>query len=305
MTTSAFWRRSQVAIAALALLSVAACARRAAEPAVATPSVTLPQTSAPRGGVVDVHYRFAVAPDAPPFTERYTVFVHVTDGDGHRLWTSDHEPPTAATEWKPGAVVEYTRPMTIPRGATLGRVSLELGLYSPQTGKRLPLAGTEGERRSYRVASFEVLRERVSATQVAYISGWYDVEAPESAQGAEWRWSKRTATLSARNPRRDAVLVLDADQPLTTGSDPQHVQISSGAAPIGAITVTPGSRMRYTVPVTALQLGGADAVRFTLAVDRTFIPARLEGSASADQRDLGVRVFSASLEPASELPAQP
>jgi hypothetical protein len=305
MMTPGFGQRVRLAIAAIAVLSLAACARHAAEPPVATPSVSLPAPSAPRGGVVDVHYRFAVSPDAPPFNERYTVFVHVTDADGNRAWTSDHEPPTAATEWKPGSVVEYTRPMSIPRGAKLGRVSLEIGLYSPQTGKRLPLEGTEGDRRSYRVASFDVVRERVSGTQVTFTSGWYDAEAPENAQGAEWRWSKRAATLSARNPRHDAVLVLDVDQPLTTGSEPQHVQIHNGAAPIATITVTPGTRTRFTVPVTAMQLGDADAVRFTLAVDRTFVPARVTGAGSADQRDLGIRVFSASLEPVSEASRQP
>jgi hypothetical protein len=195
--------------------------------------------------------------------------------------------------------------MTIPRGAKLGRVTLEVGLYSPQTGKRLPLAGAEGERRSYRVASIDVMPERESATDVRFVSGWYEVEAPEDAQGTEWRWSKRTATLSAANPRQDAVLVLDVDQPLATGSDPQHIEIHNGAAPIGSITVTPGTRMRYALPVTAAQLGDADAVRFTLAVDRTFIPARLKGAASADQRDLGIRVFSASLEPAPQPSRQP
>jgi hypothetical protein len=247
-----------------------------------------------------VHYRFEVAPNAPAFGERYTVFVHVFDRDGNRVWTSDHEPPTATTQWKAGSVVEYTRPMMVPKGAPLGHVTLEIGLYSPRTGMRLVLSGTEGDRRSYRVASFDVAPEQLSEFDVRFDRGWYAAEAPEDAQGAEWRWSKGVATLLARNPRRDAVLIVDADQALQTGAAPQRVEVQSGASPIGSFLVPAGTRQRQRLPVTAAQLGAADEVRFTLSVDRTFPEPRPSGATSGDQRELGIRVFSVSLEPTSE-----
>jgi hypothetical protein len=283
----------------------AACRRNADGPPVATPSVTIQNTTVPRGRPIDVHYRFEVAPAAPAFTERYIVFVHVLDEHGNRVWIGDHEPPTAVTQWKPGSVIEYTRSMMIPRGAPPGHVTLEVGLYSPATGKRLTLSGSEGDRHSYRVASLDVVREQRSGADVVFISGWYESESPEDAQGNEWRWSKRTATLSVHNPQRDAVLVIEADQPLATGTEAQTVEIQSGASRIGSFTVGAGERKLYRLPVSAAQFGGADVVRFTLSIDRTFTPPRPSGSSRGDQRELGIRVFSASLDAGAEPSSAP
>jgi hypothetical protein len=299
-------RTRPIAVVLSLVCASVACRRAASEPPpVATPRVTVQDASVPRGSVIDVHYRFEVAPDAPPFGESYTVFVHAFDKYGNRIWTGDHEPPTAATQWKAGSVVEYTRPMMVPKGAPLGPVSLEVGLYSPRTGTRLPLAGRVGDRRSYRVASFDVVEKPLSESDVRFVSGWYESEAPEDAQGAEWRWSKRTAMLSARNPRHDAVFVVDVDQPLQTGAGAQSVEIQIGTSRIGGFTVPPGVRARQRVPVTATQLGDADVVRFTLSVDRTFTPAGHAGASSADRRELGIRVFSVSLEPVSGASSTP
>src|SRR5262245_52920132 len=94
-------KRTTVIIVTLAC-AAAACTRDGGGSPVATPSVTVESTTVPRGRPIDVHYRFAVAPNAPPFAESYTVFVHALDEHGKRVWTSDHQPPTAVTQWKPG-----------------------------------------------------------------------------------------------------------------------------------------------------------------------------------------------------------
>jgi hypothetical protein len=286
------------------LCALAACTSSSSEPPVATPSVVM-GTSAARGRAIDVRHRFAVSPTAPAFKESYTVFVHAVDSQGNRVWTSDHLPPEPTTTWKPGSVIEYTRRMAIPRNAPLGSVTLQVGLYSPTSGTRLTLAGTDGGRHAYRVGSLEVLREQPSPSDAFFLDGWWNVEAPEDAQGLEWHWSKRTATLSIRNPRADAVLVIDADQPIKTGSGAVQVEVHAGATRIGSFTVASGERRAHRLNVTAAQLGQANVVRFTLSVDRTFTPARLPGSSSSDSRELGVRVFSVSVEPAAAAIPQP
>ena len=43
------------------------------------------------------------------------MFVHFLDADRELMWTDDHEPPTPVRQWKPGATIEYTRTMFIPK----------------------------------------------------------------------------------------------------------------------------------------------------------------------------------------------
>jgi hypothetical protein len=92
-------------------------------------------------------------------------------------------------------------------------------------------------------------------------------------------------------------LFIEADQPIETGSGAVEVQVHAGATAIGTLTVAPGPRRVHELIATAAQLGDENVVRFTLSVGRTFTPARLPGSSSSDSRELGVRVFSMSLEP--------
>jgi hypothetical protein len=70
----------------------------------------------------------------------YTVFVHLLDPAGQPLGGADGPPvngqyPTSA--WLPGETVADRRPLRLPPGA-----SLEIGLYLPASGERLPLTGT-------------------------------------------------------------------------------------------------------------------------------------------------------------------
>src|SRR5262245_50255782 len=87
---------------------------------VATPSITLNRTTAAVGSPIEMTYKFAVAPDAPPFAEDYTVFVHVLDKDRDQMWGDDHQPPTPTTQWKPGSTVQYTRTMFVPKFPYVG-----------------------------------------------------------------------------------------------------------------------------------------------------------------------------------------
>ena len=123
-------------------LVAAGCGRpEDTDPPVATPTVTLSRPEAAVGSPVEMTYRFAVAAGAPAFAEGYWVFVHFLDADGELMWTDDHIPPTPVQEWKPGATIEYTRTMFIPKFPYTGETRVDVGLFEPESGARLPLSG--------------------------------------------------------------------------------------------------------------------------------------------------------------------
>jgi hypothetical protein len=262
---------------------------------VATPSLKLSRTDAAVGSPIDVTYRFEVAPDAPPFTEDYTVFVHILDKDRSSLWGDDHQPATPTTQWKPGSTVEYTRTMFVPKLPYVGPAQIEVGLYSVKANQRLPLGGENTGDRSIRVATFN-MQLPASALFIVFRDGWHDAEVSGDV-GVEWQWSKKQGTLSFRNPKQDVVLTLDVDEPVQALPEPQKVEVRVGEAVVDSFTLPAGQRELRRIPVTAAQMGSGETVDVTIGVDKTFVPAAVAQLKSLDARELGVRVFHAFVEP--------
>lgn len=283
----------------LVAAAAAACAREADEaPPVATPSVTMSKGSPAIGAPVEMTYRFVVAPAAPALTGDYWVFVHFLDADGELMWTDDHQPPTPVEQWKPGATVEYSRTMFIPKFPYVGETRVEVGLFSPATGERLPLAGETDGQRAYHVATFD-MRLESNSLLVVFDEGWYDAEIVADGSGREWQWSMREATLMFRNPQQDVRLYLQVDQPVTSAfAEPQRVEVRVGDAVIDRFDMPPGGGDLRQVRVDASQLGGEETVEVTISVDQTFVPASIPSLNSTDPRELGIRVFRAFVEPA-------
>lgn len=282
---------------AMVLLAAAACSSPDNAPGVATPTVTVPER-ATIGGLISVTYRFDIPATAPAFAHDYTVFVHAVNEGGTRVWTADHQPPQPTTSWRPGSVVEYTRPMRVPRSAKPGRITLQLGLYRPGAGDRLPLSGDSADRRAYRVARFDVQPAAAGPPDVLFAEGWHGPEVPRDPQALEWRWSKRDATVLLRNPKRDSVVLMELDQPIPLGR-PQTVDIVIGSEVVDTFEPT-AQIVPRRIPVSAATLGADDFVKLTLRVDHSFVPARLPRATSTDTRELGVRVFSVDISPAAE-----
>jgi hypothetical protein len=273
-----------------------ACSRKAEEAKpVATPTVTLSRSNAAIGSPVDITYKFVVAPDAPPFTEDYLVFVHFMDADGEQMWTDDHEPPTPTRQWKPGATLEYTRTIFVPKFPYVGETTIALGLYSPKSGERLPLAGDDRGMRSYRVARFNMSLQSDNLF-VIFKDGWHETEVAEDG-GLEWQWSKREGTIAFRNPRRDAVLLLQVDQAVKALAEPQRVEVRLGSTVVDSFALPVGDRMLRRIQLPATLLGSNDSVEITIAVDKTFVPSEVPALRSSDSRELGIRVFRAYVEP--------
>lgn len=286
-------RLNAAAVILAGSLFTLACGSGDDGPPVATPSITLPQ-KAVSGQSISVTYRFAVAADAPPFAEDYVVFVHAYDESEGRVWTSDHEPPTPTGQWKAGSVVEYTQPMSIPRRAA-GKITIQMGLYSPRTGDRVTLSGADSGKRAYSTGSFTVAANTADP-DVVLGDGFYPLEAPEDAQGVEWQWSEGRSVFWLKNDKRGGEVILDLDQPMKGLGQPQKVTISAGGKVLGDFVVS-GRREAYRVPLSAVDMGTRATTALTLSVDRSFVPSKIAPE-SKDARELGVRVFGISFQPA-------
>ncbi len=98
------------------------------------------QPPAPRPGQdlsVDLQWK-ALA----PFSDNYTVFVHVLDGANHVVAQRDSQPLDGAlptVRWQPGQTIDDRYAIPLPPALPPGDYQLELGLYLQSTGQRLPL----------------------------------------------------------------------------------------------------------------------------------------------------------------------
>ena len=224
--------------------------------------------------------------------------VHIIDADEELIWTDDHNPPKPTTEWKPGQTIQYTRTIFVPPCPYIGEATIQIGLYSTATQKRLPLRGEDMGQRAYKAAKFQLLPQTENVP-VVYKEGWHPVEVGEhsSCASVEWQWTKKDATLIFRNPKKDSVLYLDTDNPGSVFTQNQEVQVSLAGQPLDHFTVTPKQQLLQKIPMTVAQLGTADMVELQIDVDKTFVPALLPGSNSKDPRELGIRVFHAFVQP--------
>lgn len=284
---------------ALGLLAIVAagCGReKDTAPPVATPWVSVERSTAPVGSPLEMKYRFKVADNAPALGDDYWVFVHFLDDEGELMWTDDHRPPTPTAQWKPGQTLEYARTMFVPKFHYTGTTRVEVGLFSPKTGQRLPLNGETRGQRSYEVASFD-LQLQPESQFIVFKEGWHPAEVADDDLGTEWQWSKKDATLTFRNPRRAVVFYLQLDRPAAPFPEPQQVELRAGDQVVDRFSLASHQVELRKVELSAAQLGTADTVEMRLSVDRTFVPATIAAMNSGDPRELGVRVFRAYVEP--------
>lgn len=259
------------------------------EPAVATPSLKLNKDRVAIGSPVTLTYRFDVAQNAS-FDGDYTVFVHVLDPEGEQLWTDDHQPPRPTSTWKPGERVEYSRTVFAPNYPYIGQAEIRLGLYSQSTGRRLALAGEHATRREYIVSRFQLLPQSENVFLI-YKDGWHPAEVARDNAAIEWQWTKKSGTISFRNPKKDATFYLDFDARADQFTPPQQLTIRLNGQPIGTVAADNKDQKLVTFPITAAQFGTGDMAELTIEVDRTFKPG------GTDARELGIRVYHAFVEP--------
>lgn len=264
-------------------------------PPVGSIAVSLSRPRIALGSPVEVTYKFTVAPDAPAMGDR-KVFVHFLDADDELMWTDDHEPVPPTTQWKPGQTVEYTRTMFVPNYPYVGSAKVIAGLYSVDRNERVKLAGEDRGDRSYPVAQIELLPQTENVF-VIFKDGWHATEVANNDRAVEWQWTKKEATIAFRNPRRDAVLYLKADNPALKNAPSQELAIWNATDLLGTVQVTPNDAAVQRFALPAARLGTADMVELRLVPDRTFVPAQESTANSGDTRELGVRVFNLFVQP--------
>jgi hypothetical protein len=80
---------------------------------------------------------------AAQMAQAYKVFVHVLDEAGQRVIAQQDAEPQAGkaptTGWVVGEVLDDTYTLVLPAGLAAGEYPLELGVYEPRSGERLPL----------------------------------------------------------------------------------------------------------------------------------------------------------------------
>lgn len=280
-------RARLIAVAGALALAAGACRSTPPETAPQASMTVKPvQASAEAGAPIDVEYQLAAVAGAAPLPGGLWVFVHMIDDSGMLLWTDDHPLSSVPSS----APVSYRRTMFVPRLPYTGRVRVEAGLFVKSDGTRVPLAGTDRGGHANDAASFQ-MQPASNAVFVSFGDGWHGAERDAREVAHEWRWSKGDARLSFRNPRRDAVLWLELDQPVTSVG-PQTAELRVGSDLVATIQVIPGARRIERVPLMASRLGASQTVDLDLHVQPTFVPASTAGMANQDTRELGVRVFN-------------
>jgi hypothetical protein len=83
--------------------------------------------------------------DVQPLDRLYKFFVHVTGSDNSIVAQDDRYPcdyTLNQVDWRPGNVVLQDFEVTIPAEVTPGTYSVEMGVYDPDSGLRLPIGQT-------------------------------------------------------------------------------------------------------------------------------------------------------------------
>jgi len=296
-------RSARARLAWLGLICVAGtvgCGKTDTARPVAKVSLELSKKAVALGSVIDLTYKFVVAPDAK-ITGDYRVFVHLNREDGTMIWNDDHELPAQfkTSTWQPGQTIEYTRTRFMPMVSYVGPATVEMGLYHDDD--RLPLEGSdpadkESVARSYKVATIDLL-PRSESIQVARLSGWHGAEFSPEDPTVDWQWTQKVAVLTIKNPKRDVTFYLEYDARSDVfGSQPQQVTVSVGDTKLMTFPAGTPNLTLQRIPVTAAQLGTGETAEFRIDVDRTFVPARAL-NAGSDVRELGIRVYHAAVEP--------
>jgi hypothetical protein len=283
-----------LSIAALAAIGGTGCSSgQSNEAPVATPGFTPSRARAPLGSPIEVTYRFTVAPNAK-FDDSYRVFVHFMDSDDELMWSDDHMPPTPTQQWQPGQTVEYKRTLFVPVYPYIGQTSVRMGLY--KDNKRAVLNGEEVGSRAYKVGTIELLPQSENVF-VIFKDGWHSAEVAQDNPAIMWQWTKRVATLAFKNPKRDVWFYLNLDGRPDLMPGAQDVTVSVGDQVIDTFRVADREPVMRKVSISAAQLGAGDMVEMKLDTGQSFVPAQTPVAKSSDQRELGVRVFHAFIEP--------
>ena len=205
----------------------------------------------------------------------------------------DRRPPAADAHHQVAAGADdraYRRTIFVPNYPYIGEAIVRLGLYDQASGKRLVLTAQEVSRREYAVTRVQIL---ASSENIYLIpkDGWHPTEVDPKNPQNEWQWTKKTATIAFKNPKKDSTLYLQYDARVDLfPPPPQQVVLKIGDQQVGQFAADSKAPALVTFPLTTAQLATADMVELTIDLDKTFKPG------NGDPRELGIRIFHTYVE---------
>ena len=122
-------------------------------------------------------------------------------------------------------------------------------------------------------------------TMWGYGEGWQ--EAEYSPLLGVWRWTSARASLLIAGPPRAVRITMSVESPLRYFAEPPLVRARAGDREVAVSSIASAREWTFDVPADALASSGGI---ITIETDKTFTPA--ERGSAADQRRLGLRVFS-------------
>lgn len=288
-------RLSLIALAGLVSLTTMACqGNGGAEARSISPTIELNKPQAPIGSPIEATYRFELGSDFQALDKDYTVFVHFLDSHDELLFTDDHRPPEPTSGWQAGSTIEYGRTVFVPLYPYLGTATIEMGLYFPETGERLPLSGRDTGQLAYDVGQLTLLDQKENIFLV-YKEGWHPLESSVENPALEWQWTKQEAVCSFKNPKVDSLLYLQADTNIEAFDEPLEIGIFVGETELAQITVEERDPFLRKIPIPATALGAEDWVDLRIVNNQSFVPSEI--GLGADPRQLGLRVYHLYIDP--------
>jgi hypothetical protein len=129
------------------------------------------------------------------------------------------------------------------------------------------------------------------ASMAAFADGWFEHEENPTT-GLLWRWMGRQSTIEVRGPSQNRTLVISGESPMKYFTTPPTITVRAGDRELGKFTFRADFSQPVNIPAGALD--GSQGL-ITIESDRTFKPADLQPG-SPDQRDLSLRIYSATLQ---------
>ena len=135
----------------------------------------------------------------------------------------------------------------------------------------MPLCATDVARREYEVAKFQLLPQSENIFLI-YKDGWHPAEVSSDDPTNEWQWTKKAATISFRNPKKDATFYLEYDARTDKFGAPQQVTVRSGDQVIGTFAADSKEPKLVVAAGDRRAVRHGDMAELTLDVDQTFAP---------------------------------
>lgn len=131
------------------------------------------------------------------------------------------------------------------------------------------------------------------AVMRGYGAGWNEPEYNPTT-GQSWRWASEHAALRTTTVDRDLDLQVTGESPMKYFTRPSRVVIRVGSQSLFSNGVAADFAWSIRVPASALRQSGG---LITIESDQSFRPA--DRGQNADKRSLALRIYSATLKPAS------